>query len=197
MLLSGWLVALLVGVSRGPDLGMGLGQVHRPVRRRRGLAVAWILVELRAATPLIDMRMMRSPAVWTNNLVALLFGVGMYSTMAFLPEFLQTPKAAGYGFGASIIQSGLYSCCPLTVTMFILGLFVRPARGRAGLQAAVITGSSSSSRRFLAAFALHTQVWEIYRASGVVGVGFGLAFSAMSNLIVPPYPRRRPASPAG
>jgi len=45
--------------------------------------------------------------VWTNNLVALLIGVGMYATFAFLPEFVQTPPAAGYGFGASITRSGL------------------------------------------------------------------------------------------
>src|SRR5215469_3991954 len=57
---------------------------------------------LPAATPLIDMNMMRRTAVWTNNLVALLIGIGMYATFAFLPEFVQTPTAAGYGFGASI-----------------------------------------------------------------------------------------------
>ncbi len=38
------------------------------------------------------MKMMRRPAVWTNNLVALLIGVGMYATFAFLPEFVQTPS---------------------------------------------------------------------------------------------------------
>jgi len=31
----------------------------------------------------------------------------MYATFAFLPEFLQTPSSTGYGFGASITQSGL------------------------------------------------------------------------------------------
>ena len=35
---------------------------------------------------------MRLPAVWTNNLVALLIGVGMYAVFAFLPEFVQTPN---------------------------------------------------------------------------------------------------------
>ncbi len=71
------------------------------------LAAAWVWSELHAATPLIDMNMMRRPGVWTNNLVALLFGVGMYATFAFLPEFLQTPSSAGYGFSASITRSGL------------------------------------------------------------------------------------------
>jgi MFS family permease len=35
-----------------------------------------VLAEVRAATPLIDMKMMRRTAVWTNNLVALLIGGG-------------------------------------------------------------------------------------------------------------------------
>ena len=47
--------------------------------------------------------------MWTNNLVALLIGVGMYATFAFLPEFVQTPTSAGYGFGASITRSGLHA----------------------------------------------------------------------------------------
>ena len=72
------------------------------------------------------MAMMRRPAVWTNNLVALLIGLGMYATFAFLPEFVQTPSSAGYGFGASITRSGLL-LLPSAVTMFITGMFAGPA----------------------------------------------------------------------
>ena len=75
------------------------------------LAAAWVWSELRAATRLIDMKMMRRPGVWTNNVVALLVGIGLYAMFAFLPEFVQTPPSAGYGFGASIFRSGL-CCCP-------------------------------------------------------------------------------------
>ena len=50
---------------------------------------------------------MRRPAVWTNNLVALLLGVGMVGELGCLPEFVQTFASAGYGFGATITQSGL------------------------------------------------------------------------------------------
>ncbi len=66
-------------------------------------------------------------AVWTNNLVALLIGVGMYATFAFLPEFVQTPAIAGYGFGASITRSGLM-LLPSAVTMFDRRHVHRPAR---------------------------------------------------------------------
>ena len=63
--------------------------------------------EQHAATPLIDLTVMRRPAVWTNNLVALLLGVGMVGELGCLPEFVQTFASAGYGFGATITQSGL------------------------------------------------------------------------------------------
>ena len=141
MLLSGWLVALLVGVSEAPTWGWGSPKVIGLILLAVALcAVAWIVVELQSREPLIDMHMMRVPAVWTNNLVAFLFGIGMYSVIAFLPEFLQTPKSTGYGFGASIIQSGLY-LLPLTVTMFIFGMLSGRIAAAIGSKAAVIIGS--------------------------------------------------------
>ena len=125
--------------------------------------------------------------MWTNNLVAFLFGVGMYSVMAFLPEFLQTPKSSGYGFGASIIQSGLF-LLPLTVTMFFFGLVSGRVAAAIGSKAAVIIGSIVSGVAYLILAFAHAQAWEIYTASALLGVGLGLAFSAMSNLIVQAVP---------
>jgi EmrB/QacA subfamily drug resistance transporter len=187
VLLSGWLVALLVGVSEAPIWGWGSAKVIGLIALSVVIGVAWVMVELRSREPLIDMKMMRVPAVWTNNLVALLFGVGMYSVMAFLPEFVQTPTSAGYGFGASITQSGLY-LVPLTVFMFIFGMLSGRIAASIGSKAAVIIGAIfSCGAYFILAFA-HTSSWEIYAASAMIGVGLGLAFSAMSNLIVQAVP---------
>jgi len=121
-LLSGWLVALLVALSQAPTWGWSSDRVLGLLAVAVILAAAWLMAELRATTPLIDMKMMRRTAVWTNNLVALLIGVGMYATFAFLPEFVQTPSVAGYGFGASITRSGLM-LLPSAITMFIVGIF--------------------------------------------------------------------------
>ncbi len=133
------------------------------------------------------MKMMRRTAVWTNNLVALLFGVGMYATFAFLPEFVQTPPAAGYGFGASITRSGLM-LLPSSVAMFVVGHVRRPARPAARRQGA---GRRRLPDRCAAmsilAFA-HQHEWQIYLATACMGIGFGLAFSAMSALIVAAVP---------
>ncbi|MGB6456139.1 MAG: MFS transporter [Streptosporangiaceae bacterium] len=133
------------------------------------------------------MQMMRRPGVWTNNLVALLIGVGMYATFAFLPEFVQTPTAAGYGFSASITKSGLM-LLPSAITMFVTGMFVGRLAGRLGAKVLVIAGCLIGCVAMsILAFA-HHQVWEIYLSSAIMGIGFGVAFSAMSALIVAAVP---------
>jgi EmrB/QacA subfamily drug resistance transporter len=187
VLLSGWLVALLVAVSEAPKWGWGSSKVIGLIALAVVVGVAWVVVELRAREPLIDMHMMRVPAVWTNNLVAFLFGIGMYSVIAFLPQFLQTPKSTGYGFGASIIQSGLY-LLPLTVTMFAFGMLSGRIAARYGSKSAVIVGSFFSLGAYLMLAFAHSESWEIYVASTLLGIGLGLAFSAMSNLIVQAVP---------
>lgn len=187
VLLSSWLVALLIAVSEAPIWGWGSSKVIGLIAAAVVVGVAWVLVELRAKQPLVDMHMMRITAVWTNNLVAFLFGIGMYSVFAFLPQFLQTSRSAGYGFGASITQSGLY-LLPMTVTMFVFGMLSGRIAARFGSKAAVIVGSGFSLLCYLMLAFAHSQSWQIYVASTLLGIGLGLAFSAMSNLIVQAVP---------
>jgi EmrB/QacA subfamily drug resistance transporter len=187
VLLSGWLVALLVPISEASLWGWGSGRVVGLLVLAGVLAVAWVVVESRSAHPLIDMRMMRIPAVWTTNLVALLFGVGMYATFAFLPEFLQTAPTAGYGFGVSITQSGLI-LLPASVAMFALGIASGRLSKAYGAKAVLVAGALISVLTFVLLTVAHAHQWEILIAMVIEGVGFGLAFSAMSNLIVAGVP---------
>jgi EmrB/QacA subfamily drug resistance transporter len=187
LLLSGWLVALLVALSEAPDWGWGSGRVLGLLAAAVVLALAWVFAELRAATPLIDMTMMRRNGVWTNNLVALLIGVGMYATFAFLPEFVQTPSIAGYGFGASITLSGLM-LLPSTVTMFATGMFVGRLTRRLGGKVLVIAGCLDGAVAMAILAFAHAHEWEIYLSTALMGIGFGLAFSAMSALVVAAVP---------
>ena len=188
LLMSGWLVALLVAISEAPSWGWGSARVIGLLVVAAVLAAVWIVVESRSDQPLIDMRMMRIPVVWTTNLVAVLFGVGMYATFAFLPEFLQTPTSAGYGFGLSITQSGLI-LLPLSVTMFAFGVASGRLTLRFGGKRVLVAGSRSAWSRSSSSSFAHDHQWEIVVAMALMGAGFGLAFSAMSNLIVEGVPR--------
>jgi len=196
VLLSAWLVALLVALSEAPDWGWGSGKVIGLLVAAVVLAVAWVLSEQHSATPLIDMGMMRLTAVWTNNLVALLIGVGMYATFAFLPEFVQTPKLAGYGFGASVTQSGLM-LLPSSITMFIVATYAGRMAQKVGGKVLVVGGCAIGVVSMAILAFAHGEKWEIYLGTAIMGVGFGLAFSAMSGLIVAAVPAEQTGVASG
>jgi predicted MFS family arabinose efflux permease len=187
LLLSGWLVTLLLAVSEAPTWGWGSSAVIGLLLASLVTAIAWVRVEISSDRPLIDMKMMRVPAVWTTNLVALFFGAGLYAVFAFLPEFLQTSSSAGYGFSASITESGLI-VLPMTATMFVFGLWSAPLARRYGAKAVLIMGSAISVFPFVILAAAHGAIWEVAIAVALLGASFGLAFSAMSNIIVDAVP---------
>ncbi|MDQ1744900.1 MAG: hypothetical protein QOE23_3239 [Pseudonocardiales bacterium] len=187
ILLSAWLVALLVAVSQAPEWGWSAPSVLGLLAAAVVLAPAWMVVELRSRQPLIDMRMLRMPAVWTTNLVGFLFGVGMYSIFAFLPEFLQTQSSAGYGFSASITESGLI-LLPMSVSMFGFGVFSGRLANRYSAKAVLVFGSALSVLPLLILAYAHAHVWEVAVATFLLGGGFGLAFAAMSTIIVDSVP---------
>ncbi len=196
VLLSAWLVCLLLALSEAPTWGWGSATVIGLIAAAVVIAVGWVFVEQRAASPLIDMTMMRRPAVWTNNLVALLLGSGMYAVFAFLPEFVQTPKSAGYGFGASITQSGLI-LLPSAVVMFVVGMVTGRLAERLGGKLVVILGCLVGvGAMAIFAFA-HADKWELYLATAIMGGGFGLVFAAMSSLIVAAVPQAQTGVASG
>ncbi|MBC2638115.1 MULTISPECIES: MFS transporter [unclassified Rhodococcus (in: high G+C Gram-positive bacteria)] len=183
LLLSGWLVALLLGVSQAPTWGWGSPIVVGLLVAAAVLVATWVVAESRSANPLIDMTMMRIRSVWAANLLALLMGVGMYAAFGFLPQFLQTPTSAGYGFGASVTESGLM-LLPVSAGMFLLGLASGRLAARLGSKNLLIAGSLVSAIGYFVVAFLHQTEIDIYLAMSLVGIGFGLAFSAMSNVVV-------------
>jgi MFS family permease len=97
---------------------------------------------------------------------------------------VETPRhSAGYGFSASVTQSGLY-LLPLTVFMFIFGAVSARLSERFGAKQVLVVGAAISAVGYAMLAFAHDQRWEVYFASAVIGVALGLGFAAMSNLIV-------------
>jgi MFS family permease len=154
-----------------------------------GLVVcaAWVAVEARSSEPLIDMSMMRIRSVWTINLAAFLLGAGMYSSFIVYPQFAQLPKSTGFGFGASVVVSGLY-LVPSTVGMFVLGFAAGPIARRFGSKAALVAGSAITAASFALLAAAHAHPYDMLVSAALLGIGIGLAFAALGNLIVHAVP---------
>jgi EmrB/QacA subfamily drug resistance transporter len=185
--LSGWLVCLLLGVSEGGQWGWTSVRILGLFAGAVLLFAAWLVTEMRADQPLVDVRMMRVPAVWWTNISAMLFGFGMYSVMIVVPAFLQTPSSAGYGFGASITKSGL-ALLPLSGAMLVAGILTGAFAMRYGSKVPLVVGSALSALGMLFLTVAHGNEWNFYVAMALVGLGIGFAFSAMSNLVVEAVP---------
>ena len=148
---------------------------------------AWIAVEVRSKTPLVDMAMMRVRGVWTTNLAAFLLGAGLYASFVVFPQFAQLPKSTGFGFGASVVVSGLY-LLPATIGVTILGLMAGRISARFGSRAALLGGTVFSGASFALLTVAHSEPWQFLVAASLLGVGIGLAFAALGNLIVQAVP---------
>jgi MFS family permease len=177
------LAAVLVGVSEAPTwhwlsartlVLFGVGVV---------VLALWVWSEARSGHALVDMRMMRIRGVWTTNSVALLLGFGMYASFVLLPEYVETPSRAGYGFGASVTGAGLF-LVPSTIAMLLAGSQTGRLERRFGSKPPLLAGAAATGSSYVFMALARGEPWEVYVAAVLLGTGIGLAFAAMVNLII-------------
>jgi EmrB/QacA subfamily drug resistance transporter len=195
-LMSTGISLILIAISKAPTWGWGSTKTLGLLAAGFAVSAAWVMVESRSAEPLIDMTMMRARGVWTANLVAFLLGGGMYLSFLLITQFTHAPKSTGYGFGASLVVSGLY-LVPSTCAVIAVSLLAGPIARRFGSRRAVIVGSALSAVAFsLFAFNNDTPL-DLLVASLIMGTGNGLAFSALGNLVVEAVPPEQTAAAGG
>ena len=149
--------------------------------------VAWVAVEVRSREPLIDMTLMRIRGVWTTNLVAFLLGAGMYASFIIYPQFAQLPTSTGFGFGASVVVSSLY-LLPAAVGMGVLGTAAGRVARRFGSKPALLVGTAITAISFIWLAVAHEHPYDMLISASLLGIGIGLAFAALGNLVVQAVP---------
>ncbi len=182
-LMSVGICSVLIAIAQAPAWGwFGAGTLSLLAF---GLAVCvlWVVVEVRSREPLIDMRMMRLRGVWTTNLAAFLLGGGMYASFAVFPRFAQLPTSTGFGFGASVLVSSLY-LLPASLAMAVSGAAAGRVTHRFGSKFAFVAGGLISAVSFGFAAVEHRHPYEMVISTTLLGVGIGLAYAALGNLII-------------
>jgi EmrB/QacA subfamily drug resistance transporter len=190
------LSTVLIAISQTTVWGWGSDKTIALVLAGLVVCAAWIVVETRSRSPLIDMTMMRIRGVWTTNLAAFLLGAGMYASFIVFPQFAQLPRSTGFGFGASVVVSGLY-LLPSTIGMTILGVFAGRVSARFGSRAALLAGTAFTTASFALLSLEHGRPYDLLIAAALLGVGIGLAFAALGNLIVQAVPSHQTGVASG
>jgi MFS family permease len=147
----------------------------------------WVVHELRSPHPLVDLRLVRHRTVLTADLTGLLAGIGLYGLMSMVIRYAQTPTSAGYGFGSSIVVSGLL-LLPMSLTSMTASR-VAPVLSRLFGQRAVLPIGCGI-------FIVANLVFAVDRSSpgmialvmALAGLGIGCTMAALPGLIVASVP---------
>ncbi|MFC5833415.1 MFS transporter [Nonomuraea insulae] len=157
------------------------------------LLAAWVRRERRSAAPLVDLTLLRHPAVAGANVTMFLGGIGMYLLLTLVTRYVQTPEAAGYGFGVDVFVAGLV-LVPFSVLGFAGGKLVPWVRER--LQApTVLAAGGGVVLAALVVFALaRGQFWLAFAVMGLLGLGVGVFSAAMPVAILAVTPPEETSS---
>ncbi|MGF7236055.1 MAG: MFS transporter [Frankia sp.] len=195
-LLTAGLVALLLAIAQGSSWGWTSITVLGLIGGAAVALTAWVFQELRADTPLVELRLLRHPAVLTGDSCAIVLGVAMYMYTSAVTEFVQAPRSTGYGFSASVVVAGL-CLVPLSATSLLISRALPWFTEQFGVRPLLPLGSLAvaAAGTFFALF--HTSLWQALVMMGVVGVGIGSTSAAIPGLIVGAVPDRETGSAMG
>lgn len=186
-ILSVSLVSLLLAISKGREWGWADPLTVGLLAVGVVTLVAFVLFELRAKEPLINMRLLAIRGVWATNLVGLAFGFAMFGTFLLIPVLLQLPTQTGYGFGKTVTEAGFF-LLPTTLTMLIFGPLSGLLDRRFGPKLPMFLGAVFVVAAFALPAVAHGELWQIVVSGLFTGAGIGLAFAAMSNAIIETVP---------
>ncbi|MFJ9852881.1 MFS transporter [Streptomyces sp. NPDC101150] len=198
-LLCTGLVAIMLGLGQGGAPGWAWTSPKTLGSLVGGLVVTgvWVLVELRTADPVMDVRLFRRRSVVVVALVTLTFSSCMLGLLVASPVFLSTSRAeAGYGLGLSPLMTA-FALLPNMLAL-VLGALIAPSvAGRISDRLTLVTGSLLMAAGNLATFAWHRTLPPYLVFTAVVGLGSGLLQHATRTLAVEAVPRHQTSVGSG
>ncbi|WP_433476839.1 MFS transporter [Spirillospora sp. CA-142024] len=182
-LLSGALVCLLLGISQGGTWGWTSPAVLALFGATLLLSAGFAVLEARIGDPLVDLRLMGVRGQATTNLVTFVVAVAMFGAITLVPQFVQTPVGAGYGFASTPSEAGLIML-PVALVMLIAGPVAARLGHRHGARLPLQAGTVCAAASLAVLAAAHGHIAYFYLAGLLLGAGYGLAFAAIGLLIV-------------
>ena len=196
VLLSAGLVALLLAIGQGGAWGWTSPVILSLLAVAVVVIAVWVVVQLHVPTPLVNIRLLRHPAVLTANVCAFVLGAAMYLFLSSMTAFVQVPAGAGFGFGGTVLTAGL-CLVPFSITSLAASRTL-PWASRVLTPRGVLPTGCLIVAAGGAFFALeHTHLWEAFATMAIVGVGLGYTFAAIPGLIVLAVPGEETGSAMG
>jgi predicted MFS family arabinose efflux permease len=192
LLLTAALVAVLIVISETDLWRRHAALAATVLACGLALLLVWGVLEAHVDHPLVDVRLLRHPTVAAANLAMLTGGVGMYLLLSLITRYLQTPAAAGYGFGLDTLQAGL-ALVPFSLLGFAAGK-VMPRLGRLAARALLAASTAVVLVAFVFFAVARANLAEPVVTLAVLGFGVGAFSAAMPGVILAATPKAETAS---
>ena len=196
VLLSLAVTGTSVVLSEGGNWGWTSGRTLGIILVSALVLAAWIPLALRSSHPLVNLHHLANRSVLMADVSGFLMCVSMYLVVPIVVEFIQVPPSTGFGFGSSVIVSGLV-LVPLSVGTFLASRLLVPYERRFGVRSMIPLGAlvfAASSTYFALD---HGSLWQAFVTMGIVGLGIGFTFAAMPGFIVRAVPAAETGSATG
>lgn len=177
VLLSGVLLTLMLGLSMAPEIGSRPVLLGAVVVLLAVLVAGWIFVERRSPAPMVDLRLLTRPAIWSSYVITFAVCVGTAVSMFLVPQLFSL-SADGYGFAASSTDIGRY-LLPGAIAAAISGPLGGVAARRFGSTAVVGAGVGVMAATLLTLAFMHGEVWHLVVGKALIALASGVCITAM------------------
>ncbi|WP_142254029.1 MFS transporter [Mycobacterium sp. NS-7484] len=147
--------------------------------------IGWWWWERRAADPLVSTSMLARRPILLTNLATVLVGMGLYFAFLGLTQFVQMSReAAGYGFGASVLQASVYFLLPGALTGFVVALVSGRYIDRYGARKVLVVAAVAGIAGFVMLAVAHDRPWQVVLAGVLANAYISLGYGALPALVV-------------
>ena len=184
-LVSAGLFGIVFGLVRGNAHGWTSASVLGSFFVGAVALIGFVAWELRSDHPMLDIRLFRNRGFTTVNITALLFSFGMFGSIFFLTQFLQTVQ------GLSPLAAGI-RVLPWTAMVMLLAPIVGQLAERWGGKPLVVTGLvfQTVGLTWLAAITSPSTSYAALVVPFVIcGIGMTLFFVPLASLVLGVVPK--------
>nr|QLK01599.1 MFS transporter [Micromonospora carbonacea] len=176
-LLSGTLLALMVGFVTVTSGDLPPLAVVSIVVIVAALATGWVVVERRAASPMVDLQMLAKPDMRNAIVLTFVMSITFGMVVILIPQMFAV-SADGYGFGLNTTEIGLL-LLPGAIAGAVSDSIGGFAARRFGPRAVVIVAIGVTTVAMIALAALHDAAWQPAVAKVLTAFAAGAGTTAL------------------
>ena len=145
-----------------------------------GAFIAFILVERKSSSPLIDLKLIANKPILISNIIVIIWGICTFAIFQTIPILVQSPVLTG-GIGGNAIDAANIQL-PFSITSLVFGPTSGIIISKIGSSKVTLTGAIITTVSLLGILIFHATAIQLAINLAIVGVGLALLNVGQLNI---------------